>query len=66
MDNKYEKIVYRSKPIGKEKIILYLTTLDQEKLNNEETHQQILNFINKDYLFNRPATIEDVKKFFKY
>lgn len=65
MENKYEKIIYQSEPIGKEKIILYLTTLDYEKLIDDDIHEQVMKFINEDYLFDRPTTINDVKRFFK-
>lgn len=36
MDNKYVKVVYQSDPIGKEGIILYLTTFDVEKYDEEQ------------------------------
>jgi len=35
MENKYVKIVYQSKPIGPEKIILYLTTFDIDKYSKD-------------------------------
>lgn len=36
MDNKYVKVVYQSDPIGKEGIILYLTTFDVEKYDEDQ------------------------------
>lgn len=39
--NKYVKIVYQSEPIGKEKIILYLTTFDLEAFKRDETLEKI-------------------------
>lgn len=35
MKDKYIKIVYRSEPIGKECIILYLTTFDIDAFNKD-------------------------------
>lgn len=34
--NKYVKIVYQTEPIGKEKIILYLTTFDKEAFEKDQ------------------------------
>jgi len=34
--NKYTKVVYESDPIGKERIVLILTTLDLEKFEKEQ------------------------------
>lgn len=46
MNNKYVKIVYQSEPIGKERIILYLTTFDWEayELDQEFLKQQTMAF----------------------
>lgn len=41
MDNKYTKITYQSEPIGKEKIILYLTTFDLEAYDRDEKLSKI-------------------------
>lgn len=41
MNNKYSKIVYQSDPIGKEKIILYLTTFDVEAFEKDEKLEKI-------------------------
>lgn len=41
LDEKYIKIVYESEPIGKEKIILYLTTFDIDKYNYELNKKNI-------------------------
>lgn len=41
MNDKYTKIVYQSEPIGKEKIILYLTTFDLEAFKNDEKLEKI-------------------------
>ena len=36
MNDKYTKVVYQSEPIGKEKIVLYLTTFDLEAFEKNE------------------------------
>lgn len=42
MDKKdYVKIVYQSEPIGKDKIILYLTTFDLEAFKRDEALEKI-------------------------
>ena len=41
MKDKYIRIVYRSEPIGKEGIILYLTTFDIDKYNQELNKKEI-------------------------
>lgn len=41
MNNDYVKIVYESSPIGKEKIILRLTTFDIERFNEDEKLKKI-------------------------
>lgn len=40
-NDKYAKIVYESEPIGKEKIVLVLTTFDIDKFNEDEKLLQI-------------------------
>lgn len=39
--DKYTKIKYQSEPIGKEKIVLYLTTFDLEAFKNDEKLEKI-------------------------
>ena len=39
--NKYSKVVYESNPIGKEKIILYLTTFDIEAFEKDQSLEKI-------------------------
>lgn len=39
--DKYVKVVYQSEPIGKEKIILYLTTFDLEAFKRDEALKKI-------------------------
>lgn len=39
--DKYTKIVYQSNPIGKDKIILYLTTFDLEAFEKDEKMEKI-------------------------
>lgn len=41
VDNKYIKVVYQSKPIGKEGIVLELTTFDVEKYEKDQKLQKI-------------------------
>ena len=41
MDNKYTKVTYQSEPIGKERIVLYLTTFDLESFKNDEKLERI-------------------------
>lgn len=41
MLDKYTKVVYQSEPIGKEKIILYLTTFDLEAFKENEELEKI-------------------------
>lgn len=49
MDNKYIKIVYQSEPIGKEGIILELTTLDLEAFKQDENLKKIPK--KKEYIY---------------
>lgn len=39
--DKYTKITYQSEPIGKERIVLYLTTFDLEAFKNNEKLEKI-------------------------
>lgn len=41
MNDKYTKIVYQSEPIGKEQIILYLTTFDLEAFEKDQKLEKI-------------------------
>ena len=41
MKNKYTKVVYQSEPIGKERIILYLTTFDLEAYEKDQKLEKI-------------------------
>lgn len=41
MDNKYIKVIHQSEPIGKERIILYLTTFDLEAFEKDEKLEKI-------------------------
>ena len=41
MNNKYVKVVYRSQPIGKEEIVLELTTFDLEAFKRDEQLEKI-------------------------
>lgn len=41
MNNKYTKVVYQSDPIGKERIVLYLTTFDLEAFERDEKLEKI-------------------------
>lgn len=41
MNNKYTKVVYQSEPIGKEKIVLYLTTFDLEAFEKDKSLKRI-------------------------
>ena len=40
-ENKYVKVVYQSNPIGKEQIILYLTTFDIEAFEKDQSLEKI-------------------------
>lgn len=41
MNDKYAKVVYESEPIGKEKIVLCLTTFDLETFDKDQTLEKI-------------------------
>ena len=72
MKNKYIKVVYQSEPIGKERIVLYLTTFDLEKFENDEKLEKIpeqrkaivFEFEKKDIL-NNPNLAEEMSKKFE-
>ena len=72
MENKYVKVKYASEPIGKERIVLYLTTFDLEKFKNDEKLEKIptqekaiaLEFEKSDIL-NNPNLIDEFSKKFE-
>lgn len=64
MNDKYTKVVYQSEPIGKEKIILYLTTFDLEAFENDQklekipTQRKAVVFeFNREDIINKPDLI---------
>lgn len=63
--DKYVKIVYQSEPIGKERIILYLTTFDKEAFERDNLFQlkeeKIIHEFGRTEL-NRPDFIEFFEK----
>lgn len=73
MDNKYTKITYQSDPIGKERIVLYLSTFDLEAFKKNENLEKIptkrqaisFDFEKKDILNNPNLAIEMNNKFEK-
>ena len=53
-------IIYYSKPIGKEKIILELTTLKEEKKESKTTNlEERKKLVNKDYPFYTLTKLEE-------
>lgn len=72
MKDKYTKVVYQSEPIGKEKIILYLTTFDLEAFKNDEKLETIpeqrkaIAFeFNKSEILNNPNFVEEMNNKFE-
>lgn len=71
MNDKYTKIVYSSEPIGKEKIVLYLTTFDlkafenNEKLEKIPTKRQAIVFEYDKYELNNPNLINELNNKFE-
>ena len=72
MKDKYTKVVYQSKPIGKERIVLYLTTFDleafeeDEKLDKIPEREDVLVFeFEKEDLLNNPNLIEEMNNKFE-
>lgn len=59
--DKYVRVVYQSEPIGKERIILYLTTFDKETFERDNLFQlkeeKIIHEFEREEL-NRPDFIE--------
>lgn len=63
--NNYVKIVYQSEPIGKERIILYLTTFDKEAFDRDniittKQEKKVIEFSTEE--FNRPDFVEMMEK----
>ena len=72
MDNKYTKITYQSDPIGKGRIVLYLTTFDleafkkDEKLEKIPTQRKAIAFkFNRADLLNNPNLAEEMNNKFE-
>ena len=72
MKDKYAEVVYQSEPIGKEKIVLYLTTFDLEAFEKDEKLEKIpeqrkaiaFEFERKDFL-NNPNLAEEINNKFE-
>lgn len=63
MDNKYIKVTYQSKPIGEEKIILYLTTFDYEGYKrDQELKTQTFSFPIKSFKFNESEYLNSLSE----
>lgn len=64
MGNKYIKVVYQTEPIGKERIILYLTTFDIEAYDKEQNSikQQVKIFELPKHNLQEPNFIYDIEK----
>lgn len=63
--NNYVKIVYQSEPIGKERIILYLTTFDKEAFDRDniiktKQEKKVIEFSTEE--FNRPDFVKMMEK----
>ena len=72
MDNKYTKVTYQSEPIGKERIVLFLTTFDLEAFKNDEKLEKIpmqrkaIAFeFNRADLLNNPNLVEEMNNKFE-
>lgn len=72
MDNKYTKVTYQSEPIGKERIVLYLTTFDleafekNEKLEKIPTQRKAIAFeFERNDLLNNPNLAEEMNNKFE-
>lgn len=66
MSEKYTKIIYQSKPIGKEQIVLQLTTFDLEAFEKDQTlekiHSKRLGIVysfDKELLINSPNLLQE-------
>ena len=64
MGNKYIKVVYQTEPIGKERIILYLTTFDYEAYEKEQNSikQQAKIFELSKHNLQEPNFIYDIEE----
>lgn len=72
MKDKYTKVVYQSNPIGKDRIVLYLTTFDLEAFEKDENlekipeREDVIGFqFNKEDFLNNPNFIEDMENKFE-
>lgn len=66
MSEKYTKIIYQSKPIGKEQIVLQLTTFDLEAFEKDQTLEKIpskrlgiVYSFDKELLINSPNLLQE-------
>lgn len=72
MNNKYTKVTYQSEPIGKERIVLYLTTFDLEAFEKNENLEKIpeqrktITFeFDKSEILNNPNLVEEMSNKFE-
>lgn len=72
MKDKYTKVTYQSEPIGKERIVLYLTTFDLEAFEKNENLEKIpeqrkaIAFeFNKSEILNNPNLVEEMSNKFE-
>lgn len=72
MNDKYTKVTYQSEPIGKERIVLYLTTFDLETFKNDEklekmpTQRKAISFeFERIDLLNNPNLAEEMNNKFE-
>lgn len=72
MNNKYTKVTYTSEPIGKERIVLYLTTFDLEAFEKDEKLEKIpikrkaITFeLNRADLLNIPNLVSEMNNRFE-
>ena len=65
MENKYVKVIYTSEPIGKEKIILELTTFDYEAFERDEK-LKAMPLKTVSYVFNADKGIFDTQSYMQY
>ncbi len=66
MSEKYTKVIYQSKPIGKEQIVLQLTTFDLEAFKKDQTLEKIpskrlgiVYSFDKELLINNPNLLQE-------
>ena len=72
MEDKYTKVTYQSEPIGKEQIVLYLTTFDLDTFKENENiekipekRQAIVFEFNKSDLLNNSNLMEEINNKFE-